>query len=107
MNMLQVEWERIFVLVCLRNIGQCGRPTHVYVQSTVAFAAAMAFLAIPLQAPGNDNLNTDTFGIISSLAETSALVSCLFSMASLVAALNLRRDFGGKIMRDPLEVVSA
>lgn len=65
----------------------------------------MAFLAIPLQAPGGDDPNADdTFNIISSLAETSALVSCLFSMASLIAALNLRRDFGGKIMRDTLQL---
>ncbi|KIO22648.1 hypothetical protein M407DRAFT_27834 [Tulasnella calospora MUT 4182] len=84
MSMFQNEWEKIFVL------------------SAVTFAGAMAFLAIPVQAlQGNsDPMTGQDPSLAASFAICCGIACCAFSVASLIAASNLKRDFGGKIAQD-------
>ncbi|KAG8909518.1 hypothetical protein FRC00_009955 [Tulasnella sp. 408] len=74
------EWEKIFVL------------------SAIIFAGAMAFLAVPVQ--NNNGPAGSEPSMVTSFAFLCGILCCVFSIASLVAAVNLKRDFGGKITED-------
>ncbi|KAG8945848.1 hypothetical protein FRC00_009920 [Tulasnella sp. 408] len=77
------EWEKIFVL------------------SAIIFAGAMAFLAVPVQnSTGNNGPAGSEPSMVTSFAFLCGILCCVFSIASLVAAVNLKRDFGGKITED-------
>ncbi|KIO16220.1 hypothetical protein M407DRAFT_34136 [Tulasnella calospora MUT 4182] len=85
--MFSNEWDKIFVL------------------STVTFAGAMAFLAIPVQAlQGNSDPQDPS--LVASFAICCGIACCAFSVASLIAASNLKRDFGGKIAQDVHEATT-
>ncbi|KAG8969433.1 hypothetical protein FRC05_001068 [Tulasnella sp. 425] len=75
------EWEKILIL------------------SAITFAGAMAFLAVPIPSvPGNDNSPSNPKpSIIMSFGFLCGILCCVFSIASMIAAVNLKRDYGGKI----------
>ncbi|KIO22650.1 hypothetical protein M407DRAFT_27836 [Tulasnella calospora MUT 4182] len=82
MDTFSNEWEKIFVL------------------SAIIFAGAMAFLAVPVQNSTGNTLAGSEPSIITSLAFLCGILCCVFSVASLIAAVNLKRDFGGNIRDD-------
>ncbi|KAG8970762.1 hypothetical protein FRC05_011713 [Tulasnella sp. 425] len=87
MDTFSNEWEKIFVL------------------SAIIFAGAMAFLAIPVQnSTGSGNASPGSQpSLVTSFAFLCGVLCCVFSVASLIAAVNLKRDFGGKIVDDVAE----
>ncbi|KAG8970770.1 hypothetical protein FRC05_011721 [Tulasnella sp. 425] len=87
MTMFGNEWEKISVL------------------SAVTFTGAMASLAIPLQALQGSSDPQEMGTLLTSLAICCEIACCALSVASLIAASNLRRDFGGKITYDVHEAV--
>ncbi|KIO16219.1 hypothetical protein M407DRAFT_34135 [Tulasnella calospora MUT 4182] len=81
MDAFSNEWEKIFLL------------------SAVTFAGAMAFLAIPAQAlQGNSDPQDPS--LVASFAICCGIACCAFSVASLITASNLKRDFRGNIAVD-------
>lgn len=85
------------LLLPLLFITSCAECPYFHSQSAVTFAGAMAFLAIPIQALQGSNADSDDVSLIASCAIFFGMVSCIFSVASLIAASNLKRDFEGKI----------
>lgn len=69
------------------------------------FAGAMAFLAIPLQVQegGSDPMAPQIPSFLASFALYCGIACCAFSVASLIAATKLKRDFGGTIAQDVCE----
>ncbi|KAG8969431.1 hypothetical protein FRC05_001066 [Tulasnella sp. 425] len=76
------EWEKILVL------------------SAIIFAGAMAFLAVPI--PGSQSNSPPS--LLMSFGFLCGILCCVFSIASMIAAVNLKRDYGGKIKDDVHEV---
>ncbi|KAG8934859.1 hypothetical protein FRC01_014025 [Tulasnella sp. 417] len=84
MDTFSNEWEKIFVL------------------SAIIFAGAMAFLAVPVQNSTGNTPGSDPT-MVTSFAFLCGILCCVFSIGSLIAAVNLKRDFGGKITEDVYE----
>lgn len=110
MDTFSNEWEKIFVLVSSLHLllgAKMTAMTNIHLQSAIIFAGAMAFLAIPVQnSTGSGNaLPGSQPSLVTSFAFLCGILCCVFSVASLIAAVNLKRDFGGKIIDDVSEAV--